>query len=34
MGDKNGAQVTDVVELSNKLGKLAASSMNFATVAG
>jgi hypothetical protein len=34
MGDKNGAHVTDVEELSNKLGKLAASSMNFATVAG
>ncbi|KAF4233538.1 hypothetical protein CNMCM8980_004306 [Aspergillus fumigatiaffinis] len=34
MGDKNGAQVADVEELSKKLGKLAATSMNFATVAG
>ncbi|KAF4189760.1 hypothetical protein CNMCM7927_006544 [Aspergillus lentulus] len=34
MSDKNGAQVADVEELSKKLGKLAATSMNFATVAG
>ncbi|EAW16898.1 uncharacterized protein NFIA_002480 [Aspergillus fischeri NRRL 181] len=34
MGDKNGAQVADVEGLSKRLGKLAASSMNFATVAG
>ncbi|RHZ60773.1 hypothetical protein CDV55_104586 [Aspergillus turcosus] len=34
MGDENGAQVVDVEELSKRLGKLTAQSMNFATVAG
>lgn len=34
MGDKNGAQAVDVEELSKRLGKLTAQTMNFATVTG